>query len=269
MKRGLAFLPGILIIAAVAGILTYVIFQASTEENDVDVTDTSTVVHQNANTANTALDTWEAYTNTDIGVTFEYPKSWGPIVEEIEAGSDGGYGARINFSGSGGDLSLYYNSADFAVGRETFPEESIGLYQSVFGIERLCDVVTWDYPHFDVIRYCTIANIGNRQTGTMLTHINALGGDYIMVFRKLFAFETRSSKYPAGALVLSLPAVNDPHYPANSSYTEALRWGGYATADVQGVDDVYTSINDRTADSETSTQLEIFDRILSSFQFTD
>lgn len=76
MKRGFAFLPGILIIAAFAGILTYIIFQASTEENDVDVTNTATVIHQNANTDVISTADWKAFSNTEYHYSLRMPTTY-------------------------------------------------------------------------------------------------------------------------------------------------------------------------------------------------
>jgi hypothetical protein len=101
---------------------------------------------------------------------------------------------------------------------------------------------------------CTTQLVDGKWQTHFYGQIDALGGEEVLQFIRVFAFETGNPEFPAGALSAFLTNVNEP---------------AIQTSDVDGVNRVYTSFQAKSADIETNQTLSQFDELLSTFQFTN
>jgi hypothetical protein len=284
-QRGIVWAPLLIIVGVivVVGIVAYAVIQGKNENSKGSTSSTNTaivnrsnvniVANQNTSTAantNTSINTNSTdsatdltYANSDLGISFTYPSAWGPTDETIEqttevADGSEGVGKQIDFMGAGetsfgGKVQLTYDSPDFAPGREGWFGDDVGQLAIEVGIKNLCTTQSEQLAVLNM-HGCTTQLVDGKWQTHFYGQIDALGGEEVLQFIRVFAFETGNPEFPAGALSAFLTNVNEP---------------AIQTSDVDGVNRVYTSFQAKSADIETNQTLSQFDELLSTFQFTN
>lgn len=211
-------------------------------------------------TAVSSTDEWATYTNQEIDISFSYPKKWGEPKTQLEDLSQNGEGksVQIDFPAQratsfGGLLQLQYSSTDFGPGREIWYGEAFSGVAVKKSFDTVC---SWSKDDFFLspIDQCSVAIKDSHQTAMFISRIDALGGEEVLDFVKTFAFTTDNTEYPAATLSLFLPE---------------LTRGSVSTFDTENLATLVNNIDAKNLDAISNNHLEVFDKILSSFTFTD
>lgn len=221
-------------------------------------------------------DSWQEYSNEDLHISFSYPEKWGPPEEFAHDGSDYGEGKmkRISFNGTGATsfnsiFQVLYSTVDYAPGREIWLGEYLSKFDDVTGLKNICTVNIIDIPFISEVSICSIEQKGGRWQASFVGRIDALGGENVTQFVKVFAFQTNNTEFPVAALVLFLPEVNKDQWVSVEHYPDGGYWQGIPTDDTDRIQNVYDVIKNKKADDITNNHLNIFEQILSSFQFLE
>lgn len=291
-KSGVVWIPILIMVVAVAAFATtaIVIYRANQTEPSTTV---NTAVTNNANTDSPAGNTntaatntnmaadanstsnlpgatadWQTYTNENLGIQFEYPKSWGATEQNLygskEAGE--GEGVRVQFAGTtkvsfGKSAEVLYSTADYAPGREVWLGEILSEVDKTIGLGNICTAkgttklfLNW----VKNIRNCSVEKVNGKWQATFSTQIDSLDGSEVFYLVNVFAFQTKNTTYPVGALAIFFPELADP----NATKTIPVN-------DTKTLDGIYRSIAEKAADPETNASLREFDHAVSTFQFTN
>jgi hypothetical protein len=210
------------------------------------------------------------YTDDLINTSFQYPSIWGPTEIEFQDYSENSEGTfrRVLFSGVNSnsfktDFQLNIPSKDFAPGREVWLGEMISKYETEEGIETICNKKDIYYFIRD-IRNCENKKVNGKNAVEFTARIDALGGESVLNFVRIFAFETNNQQYPAALVALFLPLLDQEKWVTVDSYPDGGYWDGVLTSNTQKIDSIYTSIKDRTADDYTNIQLKYFEDVINS-----
>ena len=219
-------------------------------------------------------DVWETYNNNDINISFEYPKSWGPVVVNQDDETQWGAGkeTRVNSTSRtnsfGGQFQIIYATLDYAPGRENWQGEIMSEYEKNEGIKNICQegklTEFSGSQNFDV-RDCHTKQVSGKWQTEFTTRMDSLGGTDVLHFVKMLVFQTDNPEYPAGVLALFLPDSNNIQFVGINNDPGV---NGYSAQDLTNLDRVYQSFISRTADAETLKYLDEFARVVSSFQYT-
>ncbi|MFA5051634.1 MAG: hypothetical protein WC544_01060 [Patescibacteria group bacterium] len=211
------------------------------------------------------------YRNDDVNVSFDYPSAWWPVVSSRWYSSGEGGSHIVNFYGSSmtsfnSRFSLFYNTIDFAPGREGWQGEQLSAYDQDHGLQTYCDQgPTYQWSYGQDIRDCTTKQINGKWTVEYLTRLDALGGGGTIYFVKVFAFQTDNPVYPVGVLSVFLPDSNNVQLPNSPTDTEGAV---LVPQDVTTVDTAYAKLVNKTADAETNTLLAQFDGVVKTFSYS-